>query len=73
MQGKKERPSVVIHADKHVFALTGDILALLDRAATETIPPFRDDKASDQLALRNAQVRTLPARSQGLLQWGSHP
>lgn len=57
VQGKKEgRPAVVIHAEKHVFAFSGDILALLERAATETIPPFRDDKTTDQLSLRNAQV-----------------
>ena len=47
----------MIHADKHIFSLTGDFTALLDRAATESVPPFRDDKASDQLTHRNAQVR----------------
>ena len=56
-QGKRERAGAVINADKHVFAFTGDLSALLDRAATETVPPFRDDKASDQLSHRNAQVQ----------------
>lgn len=46
----------MIHADKHIFSLMGDFTALLDRAATETIPPFREDKAGDQLSHRNAQA-----------------
>lgn len=65
LQGKKDRASVVIQAEKHLFMLTGDILALLDRAAMETIPSFRDDKVADQLTMRNAQViSTLSSQQQ---------
>lgn len=55
-QNKRDPPGAVIHADKHIFSLMGDFTALLDRAATETIPPFREDKAADQLPHRNAQA-----------------
>jgi len=56
LQGKKERPGAVINAGKHIVSFTGDMTALLDRAATESIPLFREDKATDSLSLRNAQV-----------------
>ena len=61
LQGKRavSGPSVVINAEKNVFGLMGDMMGLLERAAMETIPPFRDDKAADALTSRNAQVRLL--------------
>ncbi|KAK9820473.1 hypothetical protein WJX72_010699 [[Myrmecia] bisecta] len=46
---------VVIQADKNMFAVMGDVLAVLERAATETIPPFRDDKGADTLTVRSGQ------------------
>lgn len=46
----------MINAGKHIVSFTGDMTALLDRAATESIPLFREDKATDSLSLRNAQV-----------------
>ena len=47
---------MVVHAERGVWSLAGDVLALLERAACEAIPPFRDDKAADPLASRNAQA-----------------
>ncbi|EIE25137.1 MATH-domain-containing protein [Coccomyxa subellipsoidea C-169] len=53
-KGKKEKPPVVtVHAD--TWSLHGDVQTVLERAVSEAIPPFRDDKAGDALAVRNAQ------------------
>ena len=49
--------AVVVSAESGTWALAGDALALLERMACESIPPFRDDKATDPLASRNAQAR----------------
>ena len=59
-QGKKEgarAACIAVDAERGAWALAGDGAGVLERAAAEAIPPFRDDKASDTLALRNAQVR----------------
>eukprot|EP00873_Tetraselmis_striata_P038610 jgi/Tetstr1/458874/TSEL_004382.t1 len=48
-----EQPSVLIHAEKGIFALGDTVLDALERAANESIPPFRDDKCSDGLCGRN--------------------
>ncbi len=45
---------VTVHAD--TWSLHGDVQTVLERAVSEAIPPFRDDKAGDALAVRNAQV-----------------
>jgi len=55
--------TVVVSAERGTWALAGDVLVLLERAACAAIPPFRDDKAADPLASRNAQVRR-PAAAQ---------
>lgn len=56
-QAKKERqPVVAVDAEKNTWALHGEVQAVLDRASSESIPPFRDDKANDSLAVRNAQA-----------------
>ncbi|KAK9834319.1 hypothetical protein WJX81_006825 [Elliptochloris bilobata] len=47
--------TVVVSAERGTWSLAGDVLALLERVACESIPPFRDDKAADPLASRNAQ------------------
>ncbi len=56
--------TVVVSAERGTWALAGDVLVLLERAACEAIPPFRDDKAADPLASRNAQARR-PGAAQG--------
>jgi hypothetical protein len=57
VQAKKQRlPVVAVDADKNAWSLCGDVQSVLERAASEAIPPFRDDKANDNLAVRNAQV-----------------
>lgn len=55
MQGKRRvtSPSVVINADKNVYALGHDVLAVLDRACQESIPMLRDDKPADALTVRH--------------------
>lgn len=58
-QGKKgeaRAACIAVDAERGCWALAGDGSGVLERAAGEAIPPFRDDKASDTLALRNAQV-----------------
>lgn len=63
VQGKKEKPPVVtVNAEKGTWSLHGDVQSVLERAVSEAIPPFRDDKASDSLAVRNAQVFLSPLR-----------
>ena len=58
LQAKKAGAgAVVVSAERGTWALAGDALALLERMACESIPPFRDDKAADPLASRNAQAR----------------
>ncbi len=65
-QGKKEKPPVVtVNAEKGTWCLHGDVQTVLERAVSDAIPPFRDDKANDSLAVRNAQV-SLPARLHGI-------
>lgn len=56
-KGKKVRSgaSMVVSIDKNTFCLVGDVLLLLERAATEAIQPTTDDKVADPLAARNAQ------------------
>ncbi|CAL8461898.1 g1429 [Coccomyxa elongata] len=55
-KGKKEKPPVVtVNAEKGTWSLHGDVQTVLERAVSEAIPPFRDDKANDSLAVRNAQ------------------
>ena len=43
VQGKRRvtSPPVVINADKNVYALGQDVLAVLDRACQESIPMLR--------------------------------
>lgn len=48
---------MVVSIDKNTFCLVGDVLLLLERAATEAIQPTTDDKVADPLAARNAQVK----------------
>mmetsp|Transcript_12537 Transcript_12537/g.35224 ORF Transcript_12537/g.35224 Transcript_12537/m.35224 type:complete len:1065 (+) Transcript_12537:198-3392(+) len=48
-----EPPCVVIDATKGQFSLGDNVLEALERAANETIPPFRDDKSPDGLGGRN--------------------
>lgn len=54
-QGKRRvsNPSVIINADKNVYALGQDVLAVLDRACQESIPMLRDDKPADALTVRH--------------------
>ena len=55
LQGKRRitSPSVVINADKNMYALGHDVLAVLDRACQESIPMLRDDKPADALTVRH--------------------
>ncbi|DBA98109.1 hypothetical protein WJX77_011749 [Trebouxia sp. C0004] len=46
-------PPVVINADKNMYALGQDVLAVLDNACQETVPMLRDEKASDALTVRH--------------------
>lgn len=48
-----EQPSVLIHAERGLFSLGDDVFDALERAANESILPFRDDKSSDSLCGRN--------------------
>lgn len=43
LQGKRRvsSPPVVINADKNIYALGQDVLAVLERACQETIPMLR--------------------------------
>jgi hypothetical protein len=34
----------LVCVDKDAFVLTGDVLSLLERAVSETLPPYKDDK-----------------------------
>lgn len=34
----------LVCVDKDAFVLTGDVLSLLKRAVSETLPPYKDDK-----------------------------
>lgn len=54
-QGKRRvtSPPVVINADKNVYGLGQDVLAVLDRACQESIPMLRDDKPADALTVRH--------------------
>lgn len=54
-KGKRRvsNPSVIINADKNVYALGQDVLAVLDRACQESIPMLRDDKPADALTVRH--------------------
>lgn len=52
---------VTVHADKGTWTLHGDVQAVLERTVSEAIPPFRDDKSNDSLAVRNAQVCSSPS------------
>lgn len=49
---------MAVDAERNTWALHGDMQAVLERASSESIPPFRDDKANDSLAVRNAQAST---------------
>ena len=55
LQGKRRvsSPPVVINADKNVYGLGQDVLAVLDRACQESIPMLRDDKPADALTVRH--------------------
>ncbi|KAL3132326.1 hypothetical protein ABBQ32_008904 [Trebouxia sp. C0010 RCD-2024] len=46
-------PPVIINADKNVYGLGQDVLAVLDRACQESIPMLRDDKPADALTVRH--------------------
>lgn len=54
-QGKRRvsNPPVIINADKNVYGLGQDVLAVLDRACQESIPMLRDDKPADALTVRH--------------------
>ena len=64
---------MVVSAERGTWALAGDVLALLERMACESIPPFRDDKAADPLASRNAQARRTVWVTGVMVLWGSAP
>lgn len=55
LQGKRRvsSPPVIINADKNVYGLGQDVLAVLDRACQESIPMLRDDKPADALTVRH--------------------
>ena len=59
MQGKsKSSPQVVLDAASSTFRLQGDAISLLEVAAQQTcILPPRDQKGSEQIAVRSTQVR----------------
>ena len=60
VQGKRKSassPMVTINAVRNTYTLASDVATLLERAANETIPAFRDDKPADSLAARHAQVK----------------
>ncbi|ERN01192.1 MATH domain-containing protein At5g43560 [Amborella trichopoda] len=40
----EETPSPIVHKEKDMFVLADDVLILLERVATEPLPPSRDDK-----------------------------
>lgn len=40
----EEAVNPIVWVDKDTFVLAGDVLALLERAATESLPPYKDDK-----------------------------
>lgn len=44
---------MVINADKNMYALGQDVLAVLDRACQESIPMLRDAKPADALTVRH--------------------
>ncbi|KAA6428269.1 MAG: hypothetical protein FRX49_01865 [Trebouxia sp. A1-2] len=46
-------PPVVINADKNMYALGQDVLAVLDKACQETVPMLRDEKPADALTVRH--------------------
>jgi len=48
-----EPPCVMILAEHGVFTVGDNVLQILSRAATESIPPFQDDKSPDGLGGRS--------------------
>lgn len=46
-------PPVVINADKNMYGLGQDVLAVLEKACQETIPMLRDEKPADALTVRH--------------------
>jgi hypothetical protein len=40
----EETISLVVWVDKDAFVLAGDVLLLLERVVSETLPPYKDDK-----------------------------
>ena len=66
VQGKRKlaaSPMVTIDAVRNTYTLASDVATLLERAANETIPAFRDDKPADSLAARHAQVEQAVCKS----------
>ena len=63
LQGKKSNLAalMMVAVDKNTFSLVGDLLALLDRAAGLAIQALPEDKQSDALTMRNAQVTSAVA------------
>ena len=69
IQGKRKSaasPMVTINAVRNTYTLASDVATLLERAANETIPAFRDDKPADSLAARHAQVEHTICKSTAL-------
>ncbi len=69
VQGKRKSassPMVTINAARNTYTLASDVATLLERAANETIPAFRDDKPADSLAARHAQVEQTVCKNTAL-------
>ena len=61
MQAKKDKdrqqPLLSVDAEKNEWTLRPDLLSVIDRAVTDSLPASRDEgKPLEGLAVRNAQV-----------------
>ena len=55
LPGGEAPAGVLVDARRGAFFFAGDAVAVLERAAAATIPPFQSDKAAGELPLRTAQ------------------
>lgn len=65
MQGKKQKdkqqPLLSVDAEKNEWTLQQDLLSVIDRTLSDTIPAFKEEsKPLEGLAVRNAQVTLSP-------------
>ena len=65
LQGKKDKdkqqPLLSVDAEKNEWTLRPDLLSVIDRTVSDTIPAFKDEgKPLEGLAVRNAQVTLSP-------------